>query len=444
MATTPLESAGSSLDFDIAPEVYSRIAEDRRNNEVPWWPLDAGYINDPYPHLRRLREAAPCCRSSLIGGFLVTRYRDVDRILRDFKRHSSGPATGTSSELAHCNPPDHTRRRRWASSAVTPGHMSQMEDYIRAAAHKLLDQKSDGGVFDCISVLAKPLPVLVVGRMIGWPREDFALLEEWAEGAAEGIYLRPTFLQHMGLAPQSKSKKRLRQWLRTVVLFDRRLVRLVQERQADPQDDVVSRIVTARSRDDRNTLPEAVTMVRFLLSVGNTLTWSLIGNGLLALLRHPEKMQLLREQPDLVADAVEEFLRYDAPLQLVFRWAAEDTEVASTPVPTGSCLALLLGSANRDPEQFERPDELDFTRADNRHVAFGRGIHHCLGARLARLEARVAVEVLLERFADIQLVSDPPPTFGCPLPERGLEHLHVRVRKSVTYSPASGRAGPCR
>ena len=103
-------------------------------------------------------------------------------------------------------------------------------------------------------------------------------------------------------------------------------------------------------------------------------------------------------------------------------------------------MALLLGSANRDPEQFERPDELDFTRADNRHVAFGRGIHHCLGARLARLEARVAVEVLLERFADIQLVSDPPPTFGCPLPERGLEHLHVRVRKSVTYSLPGGRS----
>ena len=175
-------------------------------------------------------------------------------------------------------------------------------------------------------------------------------------------------------------------------------------------------------------------MVRFLLSVGNTLMWSLIGNGLLALLRHPEKMQLLREQPDLIADAVEEFLRYDAPLQLVFRLAAEDTEVAGTPVPAGSRLALLLGSANRDPEQFERPDELDFTRADNRHVAFGRGIHHCLGARLARLEARVVVEVLLERFADIQLAGDPPPTFGRPLPERGLEHLHVRVRKSVTYS----------
>ena len=397
-----------------------------------WSPLDPDYINDPYPQLRRLREAAPCCRSSLIGGVLVTRYRDVDRILRDFKRfvcRGRRPPT-----LSCCDPPDHTRRRRWASSAVTPEQMSQMEDYIRAAAHKLLDQKSDGDAFECMSVLAKPLPVLVVGRMVGWPKEDFALLEEWAEGLAEGNRFRPTFLQQMGLAPQPKlSKEGLRQLLRTEVLFNRRLARLVEERRADPQDDVVSRIVTARSRDG-SPLPdepgETLTMLRFLLSVGNASTSNLIGNGLFALLRRPDKMQLLREQPDLIEDAVEEFLRYDAPLQLAFRFAAEDTEVAGSPVPTGTRLALLLGSANRDPEQFERPDELDFTRADNRHVAFGRGIHHCLGARLARLEARVAVEVLLERFSDIQLSGDPPPTFGRPLPERGLEHLHVRVRKS--------------
>lgn len=416
-----------------------------------WQPLDPDYINDPYPHLRRLREATPCCRSSLIGGVLVTRYRDVDRILRDFQRyrnHCSNPATGhgrSPRTLSCSNPPDHTRRRRWASSAVTPGQMSQMEDYIRAAAHKLLDQKSDGGAFECMSVLARPLPVLVVGRMIGWPKEDFALLQEWTEGLAEGRSFRPSFLQHMGLAPQPKlSKKELRQWLRTTVLFNRRLARLAEERRADPQDDVVSRIVTARSRDDGLTLPdepgETLTMLRFLLAVGNNSTSNLIGNGLLALLRYPDKMQLLREQPNLIEDAVEEFLRYDAPLQLDFRVATEDTEVAGSPVPTGTRLALHLGSANRDPEQFERPDELDFTRADNRHVAFGRGIHHCLGARLARLEARVAVEVLLERFADIQLSGDPPPTFGRPLPERGLEHLHVRVRKSVTYSPSSGRS----
>ncbi len=444
---------GSSLGSDVLPHVYDRLAQDQRRNGIAWWPLGASYLNDPYPALRRLREAGPCLRCSLIGGFLVTCYRDVDRVLRDFKRfaqrskhHSSSPATGYDRQpptLSGSDPPDHTHRRRWASSAVTPGHMCQMEDHIRTMAHELLDQKSDGRAFDCISVLAKPLPVLVVGRMIGWPKEDFALLEEWTGGLARSDRFRPSFLQHMGLAPRPKqSKKRRASWLRTVVLFNRRLARLVQERQADPRDDVVSRIIAARSRDDRNALQETVTMLRFLLSVGNTSTSNLIGNGLLALLRHPEKMQLLREQPDLIADAVEEFLRHDAPLQLVFRLAAEDTEVAGTPVPTGSRIALLLGSANRDPEQFERPDELDFTRADNRHVAFGRGIHHCLAARLARLEARVAVEVLLERFADIQLSGDPPPTFGRPLPERGLEHLHVRVRKTVTYSPSSGRSAP--
>lgn len=169
-------------------------------------------------------------------------------------------------------------------------------------------------------------------------------------------------------------------------------------------------------------------MVRLLALAGSNLTPNLIGNGILALLRHPEQMQLLRDRPELLPDAVEELMRYDTPVQVNCRRCTEDTEIAGRPVAAGSLVAVLLGSANHDPDRFERPDELDLTRPDKRHLSFGRGVHHCLGAPLARLEFRIALEVLLERFADIQIAA-PPPAFKRMIGLRGPQHLHVRVRK---------------
>lgn len=435
-ATDVSGPSGLSPDPDAGSYICGRLAEDRSRTGVAWWPLGASYLADPYPALRRLRDTDPCHRCSLTKGFLVSRYRDIDRVLRDYKRFRNSPprnsqAASPTLPLVGTNPPVHTRLRRLASRAFTAGQMARMEDRVRATAHKLLDRVAEKDTFDLMSAFAKPLPVRVIGRMIGWPKQDFAIFENWSAGVR-----RPEpFALRIGLAPVVEpltrcSKNELRQWIRTKWRFDRRLDRLVEERRSEPRDDVVSMMVDAGSdEDDRLTLKEARAMVRFLLSVGNSSTTNLIGNGMLALLRRPEQLQLLRERPDLLADAVQELLRYDAPLQVIRRVATENTEVAGRLVASESPVLLLLGGANRDPDQFPRPDELDFGRADKRHVAFGRGVHRCLGARLAELEGRVAVEVLLERFTDIRLASYPPPSFKRKIMERGLKHLHIRVRR---------------
>ena len=354
----------------------------------------------------------------------------VDRILRDYEAFSLKPARQRwkiAAGIFDSDPPEHTRLRRFARRAFTPERMVQMESYVRTTAHKLLDQVADQDVFDWVSVLAQPLPVLVIGRMVGLPRTTMELFKE----AIESRYQHSdNYSQRMGwLREPTPSKERLRQWLRTKVLVTRRLAGFVEERRSEPRDDVVSTLVEADSQGDRLTGEEATAMLHLVLNVGDGSTRDLIGTGLLALLRHPEHMRLLRERPELIADAVEELLRYDAPVQLVSRISVEDTEIAGIPVAANSHVTLLFGAANRDPDRFEQPDELDFARADKRHFTFGRGIHHCLFARLARMEARVAFEVLLERFADVQLANTPPPAFVRKAMLRELKHLHIRVRR---------------
>ena len=423
-------------DSDVLPHVYDLLAQDRRRNGVAWWPLGARYLADPYPDLRRLRETAPCHHCSLTGGVLVTRYQEVVSVLRDFKGFRSGPWPGSGQPpkiLVGFNPPEHTRMRRLVKRTftLTHGQMTQMEDYTRATAHKLLDRVADQGVFDWVSAVAKPLPVLVIGRMVGLPEDDMATYKDWVKhrlyqlDAYSGSWLREP----------RPSKEQLRQWLRTHMLFTRSTARLVKERRTEPQDDMVSRLVEADSQGDRLTGGEAHAVLHLLLSAGDGLTRDLIGTGLLTLLCHPKELRLLRERPELLEDAVEELLRYDAPLQTLQRTAAKDTEIAGAPVAAESLVTLLIGAANRDPERFEQPNKLDFARADKGHVTFGRGVHHCPFARLVRLTARVAFEVVLERFADVELAASPPPAFARRVILRGTEHLHVRVRKPARRCP---------
>ena len=420
------------------------MAEDELRSGIAWWPLDPDYLADPYPMLRRLRETDPCHRSTATGYVLVSRYEDVDRILRDHNRFAMSlpyfcredregglfsPAGPGLRSMLLSDQPEHTRLRRLARHALAADHMEQMEDYVRAIAHKLLDRTVETSAFDLMSGFAQPLPVRVVGRMAGWPEKEFAIFNDWVVGRhRESVH---------AFEPVASREVR-RELLRVELVFIRYLAQLVKKRRADPRDDFVSRLVHAESRQDRLAFREVDTMLRLVLGVGNQATADLIGNGLLALLRHREQMQLLRERPDLFPDAVEELLRYDGPVQVTCRWSTEDTEIAGRSVAAGSRVALLLGGANRDPDRFERPDELDLTRSDKRHVSFGRGIHYCLGAPLAKLIGRVALEVLLERFADIRL-ADPPPAFRPTTIPRGLRHLHVRVRRGRSLTSTAYR-----
>lgn len=201
---------------------------------------------------------------------------------------------------------------------------------------------------------------------------------------------------------------------------------MIEERRREPRDDLVSRLVEAEDEGDKLTADETKVMLRLLLAAGNETTTNLIGNGMRALLDHPQQLALLRERPELATAAVEELLRYDSPVQVDGRMTVRDAEVGGTTVKAGTRVAPLIGSANHDPAKFDRPGELDITRSDIGNISFGRGIHHCLGAPLARLEGRIALEVLLERFPRLAFGTRPP-KYRPSIVLRGLEHLDVRV-----------------
>lgn len=407
--------------------IAARLAGERLRSGVAWWPLSRRYIADPYPVYRRLRERDPLHWSTLTRQIVVSRYRDVDRILRDHRSFSNdlrkGQATNDSvaarrrlkPSMLALDPPDHTRLRRLVNRAFTPRSVAELEGFIRATAHRLVDMVEGADEFDLMTAFAAPLPTIVIARMIGVPERDLGRFKVWSTRLARA--LEPI------LAPDEQE-----QVYRTHQQLAEYFKAIVEQRGRTPRDDLVSRLVQAEEQGDRLTRDETIVMLRLLLLAGNETTTNLIGNGIRALLRHPDQLALLRERPELVPSAVEELLRYDSAVQLDMRIARRDLDVGDSAVPSGTLIGLLIGSANHDPERFRRPDELDITRSDPGNISFGRGIHHCLGAPLARLEGRIALEVLLERFDRIGF-GKRPPSYRRSIVLRGLEHLDVRVRR---------------
>ncbi len=405
--------------------IHARLAEEKLRSGVVWWPLAPDFIADPYPAYRQLRDRDPVHRGILTRQIVVSRFADVDRILRDHRNYSNDLQSTRSSygslgtrkklkpSMLALDPPDHTRLRRLVNRAFTPRSVAKMEDYIRATADALIDAVDGADEFDLMMAFAIPLPTIVIARMIGVPERDLDRFKAWSDQLARA--LEPLL---------SKEEQE------EVVRADRKLADyftgVIEERRREPRDDLVSRLVEAEDEGDKLTAGETIVMLRLLLVAGNETTTNLIGNGVRALLRNPDQLALLRRRPELVPAAVEELLRYDSPVQLDMRIARGDLEIGRQRVRRGSMIALLIGSANHDPERFQHPDRLDIERSDQGNISFGRGIHHCLGAPLARLEGRIALEVLLERFEGMG--------FGARQPKhrpsvvlRGLEHFDVRV-----------------
>jgi len=405
--------------------IHARLTEERLRSGEAWWPLAPSFVADPYPVYRRLRERDPVHYSILTEQFVVSRFSDVDRILRDHRKfsndlqraRSSRGSLGTRKKLKPSmlvrDPPDHTRLRRLVSRAFTPRSVAKMEDYIRATAHGLLDEVEGAGEFDLMKAFAVPLPTIVIARMIGVPEQDLDRFKVWSDRLARALepLLTP---EEVELVHQSDQQ--LAEYFRTII----------EQRRREPRDDLVSRLAEAEDEGDKLTPDETIVMLRLLLTAGNETTTNLIGNGFRALLRHPDQLTLLRERPGLAAAAVEELLRYDSPVQLDMRITTRDLQIGNVAVQSGTLVTLAIGSANHDPERFQRPDELDITRSDQGNISFGRGIHHCLGAPLARLEGRVALEVLLERFDRIGF-GPRAPRYRPSVVLRGLEHFDVRV-----------------
>jgi cytochrome P450 PksS len=386
---------------------------------------------NPYPTYAWLREHAPVAtgRMSTFGRvWLVSRYEDVLNGLRhpalssDLTKRRGvvshvqtrwlpGIVTTLQQSMVTTDDPDHRRLRELVHVAFTPRVVEGMKQRIEEISTGLLDRMASKRHVDLIADFALPLPLEVISKMIGVPQEERLRFHRWSAG----------FLEIASKANPLAMIMHLPNGIRLMRLFDR----LIEERKRAPSDDLISGLVQAEASGDRLSKQEVLSMIFLLLLAGHETTVNLVASGVLALLEHPDQLERLRAQPDLIGTAVEEMLRYCNPVEHGnVRIALEDIEIAGQRIPKQSIVVLLLASANRDESMFDRPECFDVARDPNRHLAFGFGIHYCLGAPLSRLEAQIAVRQLVSRFPRMRLAIDPSQLrWRSAVAIRGLEHL---------------------
>ncbi|CCH31888.1 cytochrome P450 [Actinosynnema sp. NPDC047251] len=366
-----------------------------------------------------LRAEAPISKVRMPTGqdvWMITRYQECVDFLGDYHRFKTSPTVLPEGvempalpeavlrllggSMGAIDPPEHTRQRRLVQSAFTPQYVERLRPAVQAIADSLVDGllAADERTFDLVEQFAIPLPLTVMSDMLGIPREDRDRFRLWSELL---LSLDPTSAQS---APQGMNPAEVMAEIEKFVGY---LDALIQGKRANPGDDLISGMTAAEADGEKMTDDELLKMVALLVVGGLGTTQHLIGNMLLALFRSPDQLALLRENPDLAASAVEEMLRYHGSIEISFpRFAAEDTEIAGTPIRRGEMVIAVLAAADRDPERFPLPDKLDITRAQNRHLAFGRGAHMCLGAPLARVEGQVALNTLLARMPELRPAVD--------------------------------------
>ncbi len=389
-------------------------------------PMDPEFLADPYPTYRRLRTEDPVHHSPL-DFWVLTRYEDVVAVLRDPRfikeplaafvaaRFGVAVPPGVGVSMLDRDPPDHTRLRSLVSKAFTPRVVEGLRPRIQEIVDSLITRAEAAGTMDLIEELAYPLPVNVICEMLGVPVEDHERFKGWSLDIARG-------LDSILLPPESDVPRRSGAARHAMGDYFRGLV---AERRASPRGDLLSALIAAEEAGDKLSEDELLATCILLLIAGHETTVNLIGNGTLALLRHPGELRRLRESPGLIASAVEELLRYDAPVQRTARIPSTDITIGGRTIGKGEMVMPFIGAADRDPAQFPDPDRLDLARTDNRHIAFGWGIHFCLGAPLARVEGQIAIDTLVRRFPKLELVTNEP-EYRQSLTLRGLKTLPVR------------------
>jgi len=371
------------------------------NQEIYFNPWDEGFRANPYPHYRQLYTRPPYLMNLFMQMALVARYADVSAVLRDHARMSSVQPKlpgveqqdlfGDAATMLFSDPPTHTRLRRLVSRAFTPKRIKDLEPRIREITNSLLDRVEAKGEMEIMADLATPLPVMVIAEMLGVPPQEYAQFKHWSNLIIEGDNTPPGM-------PLPAEVRQAYDELRGYFAQE------IQRRRGTPGPDLVSALVAAHEESDALTAEELQAFVILLLLAGNETTTNLIGNGMLALGRHPEQLALLARDQSLLPGAIEEMLRYDGPVQSTVRYNKEPVEVGGTVIPPDSLVFVILAAANRDPAQFPDPDRFDITRDPNAHLAFGDAIHFCLGAALARLEGAIAFGSMLTRFPKLRLV----------------------------------------
>ena len=412
MATVP-RTVRRALRPVLSPML---LAWERMESGVSYDPTSSRILNDPYDTYDRLRAKDPIHRMRLINGWVLTRYEDVDMVLRDHRRFSKDD--GQEDEyrsMLHHDPPDHTRLRSLVSKAFTPRAVRELHPRVQRIVDELLDDLNGENRFDLIERFAFPMPVTVIAEMLGVPAQDMNRFKRWSNDVS------------LTIEPSLRDDQIRRVERATEELYDY-FENIIEERRREPQDDMITALLNAEDEGDRLTHEELLGALVLLLVAGNETTRNLIGNGMRALLKNSDQLQKLRHNPRLLDSAIDELLRYDSPVQLDGRLVHNDIEVAGQRIRAGQRVLCAIGAANRDPAMFTEPDKLDIGREEKSHIAFGRGIHHCLGAPLALLEARAAFSAILNRFSHIELVSEP--VYREQVVLRGLEELWVEVEWS--------------
>ncbi|HWI61001.1 MAG TPA: cytochrome P450 [Symbiobacteriaceae bacterium] len=375
---------------------------------------------NPFPVYAQLRQFQPVTYIEPLGTWAIFRYEDVKAVLSDHTHFSSqiahlfgDPSKGVS--LVFTDPPRHTKLRAIVTKAFTPAAIARLEPRIAAIADELLDKVADRGQMDITADLSYPLPVIVIAEMLGVPAEDRADFKRWSNAEAElfNAVLSAETPEHL-----VKADLELEAYLKAAI----------DERRSKPREDLITDLINAEVDGEKLNEGDLIQFCKLLLVAGNETTTNLIGNAVLTLLEHPGQLELLRQNPTLIPAAIEEVLRYRSPVQAMFRLVKADVQIGGQEIKAGDKVTAFMGSANRDETRFTEPDKFIITRDPNPHVAFGHGIHFCLGAPLARLETKVALTALLKRFAHLERADNEPLQLVPSFIMWGLAALPVTIR----------------
>jgi cytochrome P450 len=392
--------------------------------------MDPEVLADPYPLYATLREEAPVHWDPYLHAWVVTRYEDVVTVLHRFDAaRTPSPKRLEEMGMGEISPiaqlmvrqmlfldnPDHRRVRKLASHAFTPRRVEVLRGHIRDIARDLIEELAQAPTFEVMEELANPLPAIVTAEMLGVPTADHDLLKGWSQSFAEML---GNFQHNPG-----RVKLTLKAVEEMVAYFQAK----VRAEATEPTDGLINALTMAEVEGDKLSEEEVVANVIVTMVGGQETTTNLIGNGLLTLLRQPDQMQRLRDEPELMPSAIEELLRYESPSQQTARLAPAGAVLGGQEIPEGNAVIAVMAAGNRDPERFAEPDKLELDREDNRHLAFGWAGHFCFGAPLARIEGQIAFEELLKRFPEMEMPEQEiswRPNLGL----RGLTELHVATR----------------
>jgi cytochrome P450 len=375
----------------------------------------------PYPIYDQLRSASPVFHvPPPFDAWLIFDYEGVWRALNDHDAFSS-KVPSPPNWFIFFDPPRHTKQRGLIARAFTPRVVTNLEPFIRRLSRELLDAVVEGGAIDLVADYAAPLPMTVIAELLGMSGVDLPRFQRWSDGILKISYTR---------SGVDTAAAALQEFRAVTAEMDAYLTDLIARRRAEPKDDLITRLVDAEVDGERLTPPEILGFFQLLVVGGQETTVNLISNAMLCFLEHPDQLARLQAAPDLLPAAIEEVLRYRSPLQWAMRTPRRDVELHGQVIPAGKLVLPMMGSANRDPKQFRDPNRFDVARDPNPHIAFGHGIHACLGAPLARLEARIALADLLERLTHIRRASAEP------WPPRQVLNVHGPASLPIRFEPA--------